>query len=171
MAQSEAFAPPVAAAAAALERPVRHKLMPPRGRELLAAVSLGVPGARERLEAEQRRERAPKAGRGPADPFHARRRARVPRWAGGGGGGAVAAKDRLGYYKALGLDGREGSCEEAEIAAAFREVAKRCHPDTRPGGEEAGSEEAGERWRRIVEAKEVLLNPRARAEYDQSSAY
>ena len=151
-----------------LERPIRHKLMPPRGRELLAAVSLCLPGARERLEAEQRRERAANAGRSTADPFDARRRERA-RWAGGGGGGAVAAKDRLGHYKALGLDGREGSCEEAEIAAAFRALALRFHPDVM--GEEAGSEEDGERWRRIVEAKEVLLNPRARAEYDQSSAY
>ena len=151
-----------------LERPIRHKLMPPRGRELLAAVSLGLPGARERLEAEQRRERAANAGRSTADPFDARRRERA-RWAGGGGGGAVAAKDRLGHYKALGLDGREGSCEEAEIAAAFRALALRFHPDVM--GEEAGSEEDGERWRRIVEAKEVLLNPRTRAEYDQSSAY
>jgi len=66
------------------------------------------------------------------------------------------------YYKVLGVDRR---ATEAEIARAYRRLAKQYHPDLRRGS--AGS---GERFRQIVEAKDVLTDTDRRVEYDRIRA-
>ncbi len=60
------------------------------------------------------------------------------------------------YYEILGVP--ENASEE-EIKKAFRELAKKYHPD-RPGGN-------AEKFKKIVEAYRVLSDRRLRQEYDQ----
>lgn len=60
------------------------------------------------------------------------------------------------YYEILGVP--ENADEEA-IKKAFRELAKKYHPD-RPGGD-------AEKFKKIVEAYRVLSDKKLRAEYDQ----
>ncbi|WP_438347736.1 DnaJ domain-containing protein [Paenibacillus sp. FA6] len=66
------------------------------------------------------------------------------------------------YYHVLGI-GREA--QAAEIKQAYRQLAKRYHPDTNQG-----SEEATERFKQIHEAYEVLSNESSRQEYDARSS-
>jgi outer membrane protein OmpA-like peptidoglycan-associated protein len=71
------------------------------------------------------------------------------------------AGDHKGYYRMLGL--AHGASAD-EIRVAFRERAKRLHPD-RAGG--ADSELADtEGFKRLTEAYEVLRDPRRRLQYD-----
>lgn len=59
------------------------------------------------------------------------------------------------YYEILGIP---PDASDEEIKKAFRELAKKYHPD-RPGGDP-------EKFKEILEAYRVLSNPKARKEYD-----
>lgn len=61
------------------------------------------------------------------------------------------------YYAVLGLP---RGATEAEIKRAFRDLARKHHPDVNPG-------DGGEAFREINEAYAVLSDPRARARYDR----
>jgi curved DNA-binding protein CbpA len=60
------------------------------------------------------------------------------------------------YYEILGVP---ENADEESIKKAFRELAKKYHPD-RPGGD-------AEKFKKIAEAYRVLSDKRLRAEYDQ----
>jgi DnaJ-class molecular chaperone len=67
---------------------------------------------------------------------------------------AVEFKD---YYKILGVD---RSADDKTIKSAFRRLARKYHPDV------AKTKDAGERFREINEAYEVLSDPEKRRRYD-----
>ena len=69
------------------------------------------------------------------------------------------AEQKRDYYEVLGLS---KSASEDEIKKAFRQLAKKYHPDLHPGDEEAEN-----RFKEINEAHEVLLDPDKKAKYDQ----
>lgn len=62
------------------------------------------------------------------------------------------------HYEVLGVS-RDAS--EEEIKTAFRELAKKYHPDLNPGME-------GNRFRQILSAYETLSNIRKRRAYDRA---
>lgn len=62
------------------------------------------------------------------------------------------------YYKILGV---QKSAGEAEIKKAYRNLAKKYHPDMNPG-----NEEAEKKFKEINEANDILSDPQKRAEYD-----
>ncbi len=62
------------------------------------------------------------------------------------------------YYEVLGV---ARTAELAEIKAAFRRLARNCHPDVHPEDPEAEA-----RFRECAEAWEVLNDPEKRAAYD-----
>lgn len=72
------------------------------------------------------------------------------------------AKRRRDYYQVLGVP-RDAS--EADIKRAFRELARRHHPDVNPD-----NPDAGEQFREINEAYAVLSEPQSRARYDRFGA-
>lgn len=63
------------------------------------------------------------------------------------------------YYRTLGVD--QGA-EQAEIAKAYRKLARELHPDANPNDAEAET-----RFKEVSEAYSVLSNPEKRAEYDK----
>ena len=131
------------------------KLHPPQGRELLAAVKLGLPGAKEEFERQQRQWN---------DRFEARKRGRgTYRYDSTTLRETFSSKDALGYYKALGLEGSEGSASLEEVKAAFREKAKVHHPDAETGSSDS--------FRFLVRAYTILKDPASRASYDASCMY
>src|SRR5262245_47526000 len=67
------------------------------------------------------------------------------------------AKRKRDYYLVLGVD---RNASEAEIKRAFRELARKHHPDVNPP-------DAGEAFREINEAYAVLSDKDARARYDR----
>src|SRR5215510_975555 len=67
------------------------------------------------------------------------------------------ARRRRDYYTVLGVS-RDAS--DVEIKRAFRELARRHHPDVGPA-------DNGEAFREINEAYAVLSDPEARARYDR----
>jgi curved DNA-binding protein len=71
----------------------------------------------------------------------------------------VAVKFR-DYYEVLGVP-RTATAEE--IKRAYRQLARKHHPDLKPAAERAG---AAERFKEINEANEVLSDPDKRARYD-----
>lgn len=63
------------------------------------------------------------------------------------------------YYKILGVDRKAG---EDEIKKAYRNLAKKYHPDKNPG-----NKSAEQKFKEINEAYEVLKDPQKRSRYDQ----
>lgn len=63
------------------------------------------------------------------------------------------------YYKILGI---EKTASDAEIKKAYRDLAKKYHPDKNPG-----SKTAEEKFKEVSEAYEVLKDPEKRKKYDQ----
>lgn len=72
----------------------------------------------------------------------------------------MAEKD---YYRILGVS---ENASVDEIKRAFRELAKKYHPDRNPG-----DKEAEEKFKEINEAYEVLSDPEKRKQYDQFRKY
>ena len=72
------------------------------------------------------------------------------------GGQYLAKRD---YYEVLGVP---RDADEAAIKKAYRQQAKKNHPDANPG-----DPTAEERFKEINEAYQVLSNPQKRAQYDQ----
>lgn len=68
---------------------------------------------------------------------------------------------RYDHYKVLGI-ARDASTDE--VKRAFRERAKRCHPDR------AASPRAAETFRAVYEAWRILRDPASRAWYDRELA-
>ena len=68
------------------------------------------------------------------------------------------ATTRRDYYEILGL---ERSASEAEVKRAFRQLARELHPDV------SDAPDAGERFREVVEAYEVLSKSQTRGLYDR----
>ena len=64
------------------------------------------------------------------------------------------------YYEVLGVP-RTATAEE--IKRAYRQLARKHHPDLKPAAERAA---AAERFKEINEANEVLSDPDKRAQYD-----
>ncbi|ERH09976.1 MAG: DnaJ-class molecular chaperone with C-terminal Zn finger domain protein [halophilic archaeon J07HX64] len=62
------------------------------------------------------------------------------------------------YYDLLGVS---SDASTAEIASAYRERLKETHPDVNDASD------AGEQTKRLIEAKEVLIDETRRARYDQ----
>ena len=67
--------------------------------------------------------------------------------------------DKRDYYEALGL---QKDASDDEIKKAFRQLAKKFHPDMNPG-----NKRAEERFKEINEAYEVLSDSDKKARYDQ----
>jgi DnaJ-class molecular chaperone len=67
---------------------------------------------------------------------------------------AVEYKD---YYKILGVD---RSADDKAIKSAYRKLARKYHPDVAKG------KDAGDRFREVTEAYEVLSDPEKRRRYD-----
>lgn len=63
------------------------------------------------------------------------------------------------YYEVLGID---KNADEATIKRAFRQQAKKNHPDLNPG-----DKEAEERFKEVNEAYQILSDPQKRQQYDQ----
>jgi hypothetical protein len=66
----------------------------------------------------------------------------------------------VGHYAALGV---EPDVSGDEIASAYRELARRYHPDVNPD-----DPDTEERFKEIQRAFEVLGNPEKRAKYDNT---
>ncbi|HVV86122.1 MAG TPA: DnaJ C-terminal domain-containing protein [Kofleriaceae bacterium] len=66
------------------------------------------------------------------------------------------ARRRRDYYDVLGVD---KGADEAEIKRAYRELARKYHPDLNPDGAET--------FKQINEAYAVLSDPRERSRYDR----
>lgn len=66
------------------------------------------------------------------------------------------------YYQILGI-GEDADFKD--IKKAYRKLALKLHPDMNP------EEKAGEKFKEIAEAYEVLKNPERRAEYDELRKY
>jgi len=69
------------------------------------------------------------------------------------------ARKKRDYYEVLGV---AKDCDEAELKRAFRELARKWHPDVNPNDPEAGT-----RFREINEAYAALSDPEERARYDR----
>ena len=68
--------------------------------------------------------------------------------------------DKRDYYEVLGL---QKGASESDIKKAYRQMAKKYHPDNNPGNEK----QAEEKMKEVNEAYEILSNPDKKAAYDQ----
>lgn len=121
----------------------------------------------ERREADAEREGARRAKFGdPSGPRSAWESSGA-RAGARGGGGPRRRPDFLGYYRLMGLDPQSGADGDA-VKAAFKKAALRLHPDRHEGGGDPRAvAAAGERFRRLRAAYEVLKDPERRKEYDR----
>lgn len=71
----------------------------------------------------------------------------------------MTLSEKRDYYEVLGL--QKGASEE-EIKKAYRQLAKKYHPDLHPGDKQAEA-----KFKEVNEAYEILSNPDKRAKYDQ----
>jgi molecular chaperone DnaJ len=71
----------------------------------------------------------------------------------------VAAQGKKDYYDILGVP---RSASPDDIKKAYRKLARKYHPDTNPG-----NENAEKKFKEINEAHDVLSDPQKRAQYDQ----
>ena len=69
------------------------------------------------------------------------------------------ARKKRDYYEVLGV---AKDCDEAELKRAFRELARKHHPDVNPEDPDAGL-----KFREINEAYAALSDPEERARYDR----
>ena len=69
------------------------------------------------------------------------------------------ADTKRDYYEVLGVD---KNADDATIKKAYRNLAKKYHPDVRPG-----DAEAAEKFKEASEAYAVLSDPDKRRQYDQ----
>ena len=67
--------------------------------------------------------------------------------------------DKRDYYEVLGV---EKNADEAALKKAYRQLAKKYHPDTNPGDKEAEA-----KFKEASEAYAVLSDPEKRRQYDQ----
>ena len=65
----------------------------------------------------------------------------------------------IDYYKILGID---KNATGDEIKKAYRKLARKLHPDLNPN-----DKEAHQKFQKINEANEVLIDPAKRKKYDQ----
>ena len=67
--------------------------------------------------------------------------------------------DKRDYYEVLGVD---KNADEAALKKAYRQLAKKYHPDVNPGDKEAEA-----KFKEATEAYTVLSDPDKRRQYDQ----
>ena len=67
--------------------------------------------------------------------------------------------DKRDYYEVLGVD---KNADDATLKKAFRQQAKKYHPDVNPG-----DTEAEKKFKEIQEAYAILSDPDKRRQYDQ----
>lgn len=70
--------------------------------------------------------------------------------------------DPFGYYKLLGLEGKETAATKKDIQVAFREESKKHHPDLHVENED----EAKKLMQNILEAYKILRDPATKKLYD-----
>ena len=67
--------------------------------------------------------------------------------------------DKRDYYEVLGVD---KNADEATLKKAYRQLAKKYHPDVNPGDKEAEA-----KFKEATEAYSILSDPDKRRQYDQ----
>ena len=67
--------------------------------------------------------------------------------------------DKRDYYEVLGVD---RTADDATLKKAYRQLAKKYHPDVNPGDKEAEA-----KFKEATEAYSVLSDPAKRKQYDQ----
>ena len=71
----------------------------------------------------------------------------------------IMAESKRDYYEVLGVD---RGADEATIKKAYRQLAKKYHPDMNPG-----DAEAEKKFKEASEAYAILSDPQKKAQYDQ----